>query len=244
MPSVASTLALGRGAIAALCLASSFGCDASVTSVGAWEPSGRSLYLEAESGDLSGGFSVLGDATASNGQYLEPPAGVTSADTPGVARSRYEFTAPADGDYVIWGRIWSPGVSSNRIWFQVDGGPWLLWRISTGTIWFWDDLHEDADYYRPLVFPFTAGPHQLQLANAVSGVRLDRLYLSAEGDEPPGNSTSCFPPHSIDLDGECHPSCGSHARGDLDTTCLRSVCEGLETVEAYDCDVCCLVPVQ
>lgn len=235
--------------MAALCLASALGCDASVTSVGAWEPiveqpaPSLSLYLEAESGELSGGFSVVSDSTASNGQHLEPPPDMASDSAAGPARSLYHFTAPADGDYVIWGRIWSPGVSSNRFWFQVDGGEWFLWRISTGTIWFWDDLHDDANYYRPLVFPLTAGPHQLQLANAVTGVRLDRLYITANGDEPPGNSTLCFPPHSIELEGECHPSCGSHARGDMATTCLSSVCQDRETVDAYDCGVCCLVPV-
>src|SRR5689334_16567210 len=132
------------------------GCDASVTSVGAWQPiveqppsPNLSLYLEAESGQLSGGFSAVSDASASNGQYLEPPIGMASDMAAGPARAVYQFTAPADADYIIWGRIWSPSVSSNRFWFQVDAGDWHLWRISVGEIWYWDDLHEDTDYYRP-----------------------------------------------------------------------------------------------
>jgi len=237
-------------AVSAVLLGLVLGCDASVTSVGAWAPiveqppqPSLSLYLEAESGELSGGFGAAVDDAASGGAYLEPPADMTSNDAAGPARALYRFTAPADGDYVIWGRIWSPGVSSNRFWVQVDGGDWHLWRISVGEIWYWDDMHDDTNYYRPLVYPLTAGPHQLLVANAVPGAKLDRLYVTADGDEPPGNDTPCFPPHQIDINGGCEPSCGSHARGDMTTTCLSDVCVGREIVEAYDCGVCCLVPV-
>jgi hypothetical protein len=222
-------------------------CDASVTSVGEWAPiveqPSTGQYLEAESGELSGGFSTSADATASNGQYLESSLDMSPDGAPGPSRALYHFTVSRDDDYVIWGRIRSPDVATNRFWFQVDGGEWFLWRISTGIIWFWDDLHDDTNYYRPLVFPLTAGPHQLQLANAVDGVRLDRLYVTADGDEPPGNATPCFPPHSIDLGGgNCMKSCGSYARGDMMTTCLSSVCQDHPIVTSYDCAVCCLVP--
>jgi hypothetical protein len=225
------------------------GCDASVTSVGAWQPiveqptPNLSLYLEAESGQLSGGFSAVSDASASNGQYLQPPIGMASDMAAGPARAVYSFTAPADAEYIIWGRIWSPSVSSNRFWFQVDDGEWHLWRISVGEIWYWDDLHEDTDYYRPFVVSLVAGPHTLRLANAVAGAKLDRLYITADGDEPPGNATPCFPPHSIEIGGECQPSCGSHATGDMTTTCLADVCMTHTIVEAYDCNICCLVPM-
>jgi hypothetical protein len=226
------------------------GCDASVTSVGAWapiqeqpEPPSRSLYLEAESGELSGGFATFSAAAASNGQYLEASAGTPpSDDDAGPARSLYHFNVPAAGDYIIWGRIWSPGIASNRFWFQVDDTGWHLWRISVGTIWFWDDLHEQTDYHRPLIFPLAPGAHRLVIASAVTGAKLDRLYITAEGDEPPGNDTLCYPPHSIDLDGECHDSCGSHANVNNMSSCLASICQGREVVEAYDCDTCCLVP--
>lgn len=242
-----------QAAVAVLGLAlSALGCDASVTSVGAWapiveqpEPPSKSLYLEAESGELSAGFAISSDASASNGQYLEAALGTPLAmddKTPGPARSLYRFNAPEDGDYVIWGRIWSPSAATNRFFFQVDGGGWHQWRISTGTIWFWDDLHEGTNYYRPLIFPLTAGPHELLLGNAVTGVKLDRLYITADGDKPPGNDTPCYPPHSIDINRDCQPSCGSHANANNMTSCVASICQGREIVEAYDCGICCLVP--
>jgi hypothetical protein len=249
-----------------------WGCDSTVTSVGAWAPlmnvptagsgsSGgadaepapsNSIYLEAESGELSvvsdgtmpapSGFSIVSDTTASNGQYLEPPLG-SSDDVPGAARAVYRFDVAQDGDFVVWGRIYSPTALQNRFWFQVDGGNWYRWRISTGEVWYWDDFHDNLDYFSELRFLLAAGPHELVIANCVSGAKLDRLYITSEGDEPPGNDTPCNPPHSIEVGGECLPSCGSLAPPGMSTTC--TACEGrpmLDDPKPYDCTVCCIAP--
>ncbi|WP_437984194.1 hypothetical protein [Sorangium sp. So ce117] len=228
--SAARVVALG-------CLAGS-GCDAEITSVGAWAPvvSGSS-FIEAELGELSDGFTVGEDSRASEGRFIAPPAGVTSDGTPGLARARYRFEAPSGAEYVIWGRIHAPSALNNRFWFQVDGGTWYLWRISVGDIWFWDDLHDNTSYGEPLRFPLSAGAHELVLANAVEGVGLDRLYFTPHGDEPPGNDTPCDPPHSIEIEGECLPSCGA-LKG---TACGDVPCAGRELLEAYDCAVCCSI---
>jgi len=66
---------------------------------------------------------------------------------------------------------------------------------------------------------------------------LDRLYITAQGDEPPGNDTPCDPPHSISLERECLPSCGS-LNG---TACSEIECAGLPLLPAYDCAICCHV---
>ncbi|WP_437968471.1 hypothetical protein WMF04_03895 [Sorangium sp. So ce260] len=226
--SAACTAALG-------CLAGS-GCDAEITSVGAWAPvvSGSS-YVEAELGELAEGFTVGEDSRASGGHFIVPPGGMSSGEAPGLARARYRFEAPRGAEYVIWGRIHAPDAINNRFWFQVDGGPWYLWRISVGEIWFWDDLHDDTRYGEPLRFSLAAGTHELVIANAVDGVGLDRLYFTPDGDEPPGNDTPCDPPHSIEVGGECLPSCGA-LQG---TECGPVACAGREALDAYDCSVCC-----
>jgi hypothetical protein len=231
-------------AVAASCMLAA-ACDPVVTSIGAWEPRSvhdaasapeRSLYIEAEDGELSGGLSVEDDAEASSGQAIAPPAG-TSEDTPGPARARYTFELPRAGDYVLWGRIHAPGADSNRFWFQLDGGDWYKWRISVGEIWYWDDFHDDREYGMPLVFALAQGTHELVIASCSEGVQLDRLYFTAEGDHPPGNDTPCDPPHTIEIGGECLPSCGL-----LDGTACGSVaCEGRALLPAYDCDVCCRI---
>jgi hypothetical protein len=238
-------------------------CGALDVSVGAWQPDAgvapapeagaadaaledvteaapRTLYLEAESAALSGGFQVLDDPSASADQLLMPPADTAGAAdlAPDPARAVYTFELARAGDYVLWGRIRAPTATHNRFWFSLDGAPFLKWRISVGDIWFWDDLHEDKNYSAALHFALEAGRHELVFAPAVPGVALDRLYLSAEGDEPPGNATPCKPPHSIELMGECLPSCGAQ-QGDR---CGESACVGIPRIPAYDCDVCCRAP--
>jgi hypothetical protein len=224
-----------------------FGCDASVTSVGAWapiaSPEPASVYFEAESGELSGGYVVSADSAASGGQLIEPPLLENPDTVTGTARARYTFELPKDGDYVFWGRLYTPDVAHNRLWFQVDGGEWTLWRITVGKIWYWDDFHEDARYADEAHFTLTAGTHELSIANAVSGANIDRFYVTADGDEPPGNDTPCRPPHSIDmLESECWPSCGSQAPPGGRTTCIAADCEGRPPLFSYDCDVCCALP--
>jgi len=211
-------------------------CEPVVTSVGAWSPD-PNLYLEAEKGALSSGFSIGDDAAASQGRFIAAPEGVVSETEPGAERAVYAFSLERAGDYVIWGRLRAPGALHNRFWFQIDGGTWTKWRISVGDIWYWDDFHDDVEYGTPLTFPLAAGPHELTLANCVDGVELDRLFLSPTGDVPPGNDTACNPPHSIELEGECSPSCGSQNG----TACDEVTCEGREILPAYDCGICCHV---
>jgi hypothetical protein len=215
------------------------GCNAAITSVGAWLPEARTgFYLEAESGQLSGGFTIASDPSASAGLCIDPPAGAPSPDQPGSARARYSLEIATPGLYVIWGRIHSPDATHNTFWIQLDAGTWHIWRITTGEVWFWDRFHENFDYGTPLKFDLGTGPHQLLIANSVEGDRLDRMYVTADGDTPSGNDTLCNPPHSVQLDGGCAPSCGSQG-GNL---CGQVACSGQPILPAYDCDICCIAP--
>ncbi len=216
-------------------------CAPEEVSLGAWAPppdaAAPSRYFEAEDGQLSGGFARVDAAGASNGAALAPPAG-TFDSAPGAARAVYRFAVPRDGTYVMWGRMNAPGANNNRVWFLIDDGSWFKWRLSTGDIWYWDDLHDDADYGHPLRFALRAGEHTLTLANCVDGLRLDRFYVTADGDTPPGNTTICRPPHSIEVAGSCQPSCGAQSG----TRCSEQDCAGRTLITAYDCAICCAYP--
>ena len=251
----AAVLALVSGSLAA-----TGGCDSTVTSVGAWEPitrqgdggaaelTGPGLYLEAESGELSsdptaadGGFAIIPDAKASAGKYILPPAGLVSDMVHGSAQARYAFNVDETDDYLIWGRIYTPDITSNRLWFQVDGGEWIRWNITVGTIWYWHAFHRDKLYDDPMHFTLTAGSHQLIIANDVPGARLDKLYITNQGDTPAGNNTTCRPPHTIDRDGTCQKSCGIQALPGRPTSCGCG--GGVTTFFAYDCTSknCCFL---
>ncbi len=229
--SVSALRFVAVGLVAFLCA-----CDPISTSVGAWAPD-PNHYIEAESGELSGGFSIGDDASASKGHFIVPPLGDVSESEPGSARATYAFSLAGSGEYLIWGRLRAPGALNNRFWFQLDGGAWTKWRISVGDIWYWDDFHDDTSYGTPLTFDLEPGEHELVIANCVDGVDLDRLYLSANGEVPPGNDSPCDPPHSIEIEGECLPSCGSQNG----TACDDVQCAGREVIAAYDCGVCCHV---
>lgn len=192
-------------------------------------------YIEAELGMLAE-FAIEDEPEASGGRALLAPD-VYSDAMPGTARATYTFQLAESGDYLLWGRVYAPDVNANRFWLQLDGGAWFLWRISTGEAWYWDDVHDDREYGRPLTFPLAAGTHTLALANAGPGARIDALYITNDGDVPPGNDTPCRPPHTIEIDGECLPSCGLL----MGTACGPVDCAGLPPLPAYDCDVCCQV---
>jgi hypothetical protein len=199
------------------------------------------IYLEAESGRLSGGFTVGNDPTASGGQFLAPPAGgMPFNDQPGPARSIYDLNITFPGTYTIWGRIQSPDTLHNRFWVQVDGESWYHWYITTGEIWYWNRVHNNVDYYTRITFDLSVGPHQIHIANSTDGVRLDRLYITPDRDVPPGNDTPCRPPDSIQVNGACIPSCGSQGGNQ----CGVPQCMGarMVSVTVYDCQVCCIVP--
>lgn len=192
-------------------------------------------YIEAEDGMISG-FTIEDSADASGGRALLAPDAFSDT-APGTARATYAFELDEAGDYILWGRVYAPDVHANRFWLQLDGGPWLKWRISTGEVWYWDDVHDDAEYGVAQTFALAAGAHQLVIANAGPGARLDRLYFTKDGDEPPGNDTPCRPPHTVELDGACVPSCGLL----MGTACGPVDCMGREPLPAYDCDICCQV---
>jgi hypothetical protein len=202
--------------------------------------SSNGFYIEAESGRLSGGFTVGNDPTASGGQFLAPPSGMFSNGQPGSARAIYDIDITNPGTYTIWGRIQSPDTSHNRFWFQVDNDTWYNWYITTGEIWYWNRVHNNVDYYTRLTFELAAGPHQIHIANSTDGVRLDRLYITPDRDIPPGNNSPCRPPDSIQVNGACIPSCGSQGGNQ----CGVPQCAGARMVPVppYDCQVCCIVP--
>jgi len=226
--------------IAALAANLATACDSEVIDVGDWSPDTPSEgpYIEAESGQLSGGITIGDDSSASGQRYIAPPAAIASETEPGSARARYRFHVSAPDTYRIWGRIRSPSVSTNRFWIQVDGGTWYKWRITVGDIWYWDDFHDDIDYGTPLTFQFAEGSHELLIANCVDGVALDRLFFAPSGQAPEANDTQCNPPHSIQIGGICLPSCGS-LRG---SACGQTACAGQPLLSAYDCDICCQPP--
>jgi hypothetical protein len=225
---------MSRGGLGLALLVCVSSCDPRVTRIGE-QTNGPGQYLEAESGALTGGMLIVADSEASGGHWITPAVGAATDAPPGPARAVYELDAKVAGTYRVWGRVHGQDLDSNRCFFQIDGGDWLTWRISTGDEWFWDVLHDNFDYGVPYELELAAGPHQLALSSAVDQFGVDRLYYAPDHSEPQGTEPVCDPPHSVLLDGACNPSCGS-----LAGQCGGEPCVGLPTMPTYDCPACCI----
>jgi hypothetical protein len=228
-----------EAALLAVPLLLSAACAPRVTTIGVAsddaglsQDAGVGVFIEAESGKLSGAFTIGTSSEASGGQFIYANAGVSSEDAPGPARALYDFNVSVAGSYELWGRMHNQTIYTNRFWVQVDGGDWIRWRISTGNIWYWDVFHDDINYGIPVKLELSAGPHELTIANCVDNAELDRLYFSSDPARPEPKGTACNPPHSVDLDGGCAPSCGS-----LAGRCQKCAASAMPT---YDCPSCCL----
>lgn len=187
--------------------------------------------------NLPTNFTIGDDEDASEGKYLEAPAGFTSDALPGPARASYMFEVPEDHDYVIWGRFYAPSRDHNRLWVKVDAGVWTKLRVTTGETWFWYVFHKEGEFDIPLKYTLTEGEHTLAVASDSDGVRVDRFYVTPilSGDRPVGDDTTCNPPHTVQIGDVCMSSCGML----MGNSCDAAMCAGKTLLPAYDCDVCC-----
>jgi hypothetical protein len=155
-------------------------CD-TCTSSGA-----SAAWLEAESGALSGNptFDIVSSSGAAGGAYLSPSGSSTSQ--PGLNRASYTVDV-AGGVYRLWGRVSAPTASSDSFWVKVDGGSFVRWNdILRTSAWAWDLVHNSDQGGSVMTYSLAAGTHTIEIANRESGARLDKLYLTADGDTPSG----------------------------------------------------------
>jgi hypothetical protein len=175
------------------------------------------------------------DAKASGMEYIQSPSGFTSDSGPGPARAEYDIEITTAGMYRFWVRVYTPTLDHNRIWVKIDDGTWTKLRITSGETWFWYSFHVEGMFDVPIQYTLTAGAHKLYVASNSDEVKVDRFYVSPSADRPPGDDTTCNPPHTIPQDGVCKSSCGM-LTGD---SCDAVLCVGKVQFDAYDCDVCC-----
>ncbi len=208
-------------------------CETCVADCGECSSLPSNVWLEAESGVLSGTptFSVLNDGAASGGVYLSP----TSNDTgsPGPNRVTFSFEGAA-GTYRVWGRVIAPTAGDDSFWISVDGGAFIRWNdISRSSTWLWDSVHDSDDGGAVVDFVLSEGVHTLQIANRENGVSIDKLYVTADGDTPSGvggSSGTCT--DGAQNQGETGEDCGGPCP-ECPMFCGDAVCDGGE-----DCDSC------
>ncbi|MGI6099806.1 MAG: hypothetical protein GX174_03245 [Lentisphaerae bacterium] len=113
---------------------------------------------------------------ASGDSYLEIPEKAGNPPKLEKGFARFEFDLPADGDYILWARVWWEGECSNSFTVQIDDQPaFLFGENATYRTWHWVK-YPVARITPPL--RLEKGPHVLRVSNREDGVRLDQILLS------------------------------------------------------------------
>jgi hypothetical protein len=162
------------------------------------EPASDSIFpIEAEAGTISGGFSIVADASASGGSYAH-------ADSGGSGNIMHTFSVPAGGGiYYVHARVRADGPSSslqtqNSFNLRIDSDlADLRWDVAgLGTDWDWDTARVvpavvTADVTGPIAF--TAGTHSIQIWKREAGVQIDTIVVS-NSPYPPRVAAPVFSP--------------------------------------------------
>lgn len=99
----------------------------------------------------------------------------------------------AAGTYKIWSRIMAPDNASNSYYLQVDGdcGTVVGGSAIAADSWTWID-YKDADASSKITMDLSSGDHIIRMVGRETGVKLDRVILTADlSCTPIGNGGNC-----------------------------------------------------
>jgi len=137
------------------------------------------LIQEAETGLLSGGFTVGNDALASGGQYVQAPTNLGSRVTIDTSQKvSYCFTITQAGTYRIKANVYAANGSQDSLHVQVNGAPvsGYLWDTLINTA-YQTDYVSDRGGADPVEVTLAAGDHIIDFFLREPGTRLDIVEL-------------------------------------------------------------------
>ncbi|NOZ60390.1 MAG: T9SS type A sorting domain-containing protein [Calditrichaeota bacterium] len=143
-------------------------------------PFDGNIYVEAETGTLSGNFWVETDTTASENMYIYGTQG-----SPRDGDAIYHVIIETTGNYFIWGRCYALADTEDSFFFLVDDGDTLTWHLDKDyNKWKWQKV---SDQHQVQQFNLTAGEHELRVIKRDKKARLDKLIITRDGGfEPSG----------------------------------------------------------
>ncbi|MDN5204740.1 fibronectin type III domain-containing protein, partial [Fulvivirgaceae bacterium BMA10] len=154
----------------------------------------QQIWLEAECGVVGNNWQTTIDQTASETTYLS-----VISQTPhySLAPSNvsnhlsFTFELSESGIYKIWGRVIAVSNSNDSFWVRMDDGNWIKWNsIVLGSTWQWDEIHDSNNGSQVVNFNLAAGTHTLDIALREPKTKLDKLFITNDGNAPSefGNS--------------------------------------------------------
>jgi hypothetical protein len=150
------------------------------------------VYLEAECGSIGTSWTITSDGTASNSAYIQPSA--TSPDNPtgtDASQAQYTFSLNETGLYRFWLLVQIPDQANDSVWASVNGGNFYLSNnMTVGTSWHWVRLQDSNNGGVPIEENLPLGNNTLFLDLRDSGIKIDQIYITKNGDTPSGAGTA------------------------------------------------------
>ena len=168
---------------------------------------GDDIYLEAESGTLSGPVAIGNNSEASGSQYI-----YGTSSQPKAAHVEYDFQIQESGSYIIWGRCYALSGGEDSFFVVADGSSdTLTWHLETEyNNWRWQKV---SDSHVVKEFTFNEGAHSLSLITRDINARIDKLIITKKQNfqptgkgEDPASKIYRFDHWSGDLTGSSNPT--------------------------------------
>jgi hypothetical protein len=151
-------------------------------------PSGHNVkvWIEAEDGILDYPMEVATDSSASSGGFIWVQDGWGNLWNPNVERcyAEYSFEVPADGEYIIWGRIKGTKAGDDSFYVSVDNGDWAVWDTSFSKSWVWDKV-SNRKVADPVIYYLKAGEHILIIKEREDGTKIDQIVITNDMEYVP-----------------------------------------------------------
>ena len=136
------------------------------------------VYIEAETGELSGNFWIETDSSASENMYIYGTQG-----SPRDGDAVYAFTIQEAGNYFIWGRCYAFTGTEDSFFLMVDDGDTLTWHLEGEyNLWEWQKV---SDQHQVQQFNLAAGEHELRVIKRDKRARLDKLIITKDQNFQP-----------------------------------------------------------
>ena len=153
-------------------------------------PFSTEIWMDAECAIVGSNWEINANAEASNGYYVNTPAGHEFKDTVSTDTADYiifNFEISESGPYKVWGRTIVPNADDDSYWVHMDDDTeWVAWNgIVGGSSWQWDDVHNWNDE-SPVTWQLEEGEHTLRICMREDGALLDKIYITNTGATPEG----------------------------------------------------------
>lgn len=143
------------------------------------------IWLESECGIVGSLWNIVADSTASNGKYVTVKDGNNSnSSAPSNASGliTYTFDVSESGTYKLFARVICPTSNDDSFWLKMNSGTFASWNgIGISSTWQW--------FAYPNTYNLTAGSNTLTIGYREDGAKLDKLWLTNNGDTPDGQGS-------------------------------------------------------